>query len=298
MAYHHEKVYNESDDLHLVDDDPHDQEKKTLFIRGFPADVKHREVHNLFHGSPGYEDSIIKPSGIVFASFSSHSCASAAKDKLEGHYFDPDSAVPLHTEFAKQNSKRKRDVAELEPEDREFWSPVRIKKRLKYVATGRLASGRAFPFAAPAAAEPYGIYNAYGYGGAYGGAAGYSSAALMGMPGAEGYMGVGAAGSMAAIPGYEGLSRAPKPSRFPPCTTLYVGNLGPGAQEAEINEIFGRCQGFEKCVLTRKADIAHAFLKFRDIDSSAAAMQTFQGISLETSGRGPIRLEYAKNKTV
>jgi len=123
-------------------------------MTGFPPDVKPREIHNLFRPFQGYEDSILKPNGTAFATFTSHEAALIAKQEVavhaaagpcccllsllllcrlfvgsappelnsrtasrspphqQGLHFDPDSTEVLKVDFAKQNSKRRRDAEE------------------------------------------------------------------------------------------------------------------------------------------------------------------------------------------
>jgi hypothetical protein len=59
-----------------------DGSMRTLWLSGFPIDVKHREIHNLFRPYRGYEDSILKPNGVAFVTFTSHEAAVAAKSDI------------------------------------------------------------------------------------------------------------------------------------------------------------------------------------------------------------------------
>ncbi len=66
----------------MHNDETNNEPKRTLFLSGLPPDVKHREIHNLFRPFSGYEDSILKPNGIVFANFTNQDAATAARDAL------------------------------------------------------------------------------------------------------------------------------------------------------------------------------------------------------------------------
>lgn len=67
------------------DDVQVDGTMRTLWLSGFPLDVKHREIHNLFRPYRGYEDSILKPNGVAFVTFTSHEAAVAAKSDITVH---------------------------------------------------------------------------------------------------------------------------------------------------------------------------------------------------------------------
>jgi hypothetical protein len=59
---------------------------RTIFILGFPADVKERELQNLLRWWPGYEASQMNFKGeqpMGFALFASASMAMAARDALQ-----------------------------------------------------------------------------------------------------------------------------------------------------------------------------------------------------------------------
>lgn len=58
------------------------EEVRTLYLSGFPFDVKQREVHNLLRFFPGYEECTFKTSGVAFALFSDSVKAAAAMQAL------------------------------------------------------------------------------------------------------------------------------------------------------------------------------------------------------------------------
>lgn len=90
---------------------------RTLFITGFPADVLEREVHNLFRFRyPLYDGCIIKASSrrkepVVFAVFRTREEAEEAMKDFDGIVFDPALGSKLKIEFAKSNTRVKRDWA-------------------------------------------------------------------------------------------------------------------------------------------------------------------------------------------
>jgi hypothetical protein len=79
-------------------------EIRTVFVSGFPSDVKERELHNLLRFMPGYEASQMNwktggPQG--FALFSSAVHARAVVELLSGLQFD--DAVVIRAEMAHKN---------------------------------------------------------------------------------------------------------------------------------------------------------------------------------------------------
>jgi len=241
-------------------------------MTGFPPDVKPREIHNLFRPFQGYEDSILKPNGTAFATFTSHEAALIAKQEVAGLHFDPDSTEVLKVDFAKQNSKRRRDAEE--SASPEFWSKEREAKRLKRVAAGNATNLDAYRG------------NIVGYP--------FSPPSAYGIPGAatpESYL----------LAGQESprLSKTSKPVfKFPPGSTLYIANLGSATSEIEITEIFGRFHGFVRAQIYTRGSNVNAFVQFKDYESSTQALVHLQGSVLASSDKGPMKIEYAKNQMV
>lgn len=94
---------------------------RTLFVRGFPWDIKPREIFNLFRPYPGFQNSSLTFSGesakvpVAFVVFSSHDKAIAAMNHLQGIQFDPDLHNRLRIELAKSNSKNRKRMPILNP---------------------------------------------------------------------------------------------------------------------------------------------------------------------------------------
>ncbi|KAM7315695.1 protein couch potato [Ixodes scapularis] len=87
---------------------------RTLFVSGLPMDAKPRELYLLFRAYKGYEGSLLKvtqkngktSSPVGFVTFSSRAGAEAAKQELQqGVRFDPDLPQTIRLEFAKSNTK-------------------------------------------------------------------------------------------------------------------------------------------------------------------------------------------------
>ncbi|CAG9863874.1 unnamed protein product [Phyllotreta striolata] len=82
----------------------------------------------------------------------------------------------------------------------------------------------------------------------------------------------------------------------PPCSTLFVANLGQFVSEHELKEIFASFPGFCRLRMHTKGGSPVAFVEYQDVRCAAHVMAALQGSFLLSSDRGPIRIEYAKNK--
>jgi hypothetical protein len=92
--------------------DPSGEEIRTIFITGFPLDVKEREINLLFRKYPGYEGGFLKMSStkpMAFVTFTDQISALNALNDVQGLLFDP--SLPdsqLQSTLAKHNTKSKR----------------------------------------------------------------------------------------------------------------------------------------------------------------------------------------------
>ncbi|CAK1555347.1 unnamed protein product [Leptosia nina] len=225
---------------------------RTLFVSGLPMDAKPRELYLLFRAYEGYEGSLLKvtskngktASPVGFVTFHTRAGAEAAKQDLQGVRFDPDMPQTIRLEFAKSNtkvSKPKPAVATAAPA---------AHPALMHPLTGHLAS----PFFPGGGAELW--HHPLAYGGelptlSHGlvhpaihpqmaptpltlGACVLPAPAL-GSPGA-------AVGAHAPPPAHPAHAHTP----HPPCSTLFVANLGQFVSEHELKEIFSRESKGEK----------------------------------------------------
>eukprot|EP00906_Rhabdomonas_costata_P026135 RCo037257 len=90
------------------------EEIRTLYITGFPLDVKERELDLLFRKCPGYEGSSLRltPRPVAFASFVDQASALAAMQDVQGVVFDRCvSGTELVVNLAKHNTKTRRPAA-------------------------------------------------------------------------------------------------------------------------------------------------------------------------------------------
>ena len=62
----------------------------------------------------------------------------------------------------------------------------------------------------------------------------------------------------------------------PPCSTLFVGNLGDTVSEAELLALFGAQPGFVTLKVVRNAKSATAFVEFADLASAMTVHQSQQ----------------------
>ncbi|XP_026319263.1 protein couch potato-like [Hyposmocoma kahamanoa] len=282
-----------------------EEEVRTLFVSGLPMDAKPRELYLLFRAYEGYEGSLLKvtskngktASPVGFVTFHTRAGAEAAKQDLQqGVRFDPDMPQTIRLEFAKSNtkvSKPKPAVATAAPA---------AHPALMHPLTGHLAS----PFFPGGGAELW--HHPLAYGGelptlSHGlvhpaihpqmaptpltlGACVLPAPAL-GSPGA-------------AVPGHAPAPPAHPAHPTPPCSTLFVANLGQFVSEHELKEIFSSCAGFTRLrLLTGGGNGGSggpvAFVDFASPSDAGAAMARLQG-ALLLSSETAIHLDYARHK--
>ncbi|KAH1028562.1 hypothetical protein HUJ05_001908 [Dendroctonus ponderosae] len=95
----------------------------------------------------------------------------------------------------------------------------------------------------------------------------------------------------------------------PPCSTLFVANLGQFVSEHELKEIFASFPGFCRLrvhvnkqgsqpngITGQTGATPVAFVEYRDVEGATHVMAQLQGSFLLSSDRGPIRIEYARSK--
>lgn len=215
------------------------EEVRTIFITGFPEDVKERELNNLLRFLPGYIASQMNwKNGQAqgFALFDSGHLAKGACDRIASVQFDEVHA--LRCELARKNMYIKED-------------PTLKKPRFNGGFT-------APPPAFPGAAAPY-------------------------------------AGAVAGPVQPAGFAPVTNANDNPPCSTLFVGNLGDNISEAELRGVFGNQPGFMQMKLSRGMKGVTCFVEFQTVESAMGVHDTLQGAMLTSSDRGGIRIQYSKN---
>jgi hypothetical protein len=193
---------------------PAADEVRTVFITGFPDDVKERELNNMLRFLPGYEASQMhfrNGQAQGFALFSTGSAARQAVDAVQNLVFDNDCV--LRAEMAHKNMYLKDD-------------PSLAPKRSRPSYEGGSYGG--YPAAPPPGVAP--------------------------PPGAYAYGPPAGSAPVGVVPPVQPRGYAPitNTKDNPPCNTLFIGNLGDGVNEAEIRGLF-RCgrrkAGPEPCSL-------------------------------------------------
>eukprot|EP00798_Chlamydomonas_sp_ICE-L_P018561 gene18561-25070_t len=226
------------------------QEIRTIFITGFPDDVKERELNNMCRFLPGYTASQMNwKQGMAqgFALFDSGAAGVSACAMLAHIQFDENCV--LRAEVARKNMFVKDDN--------------NMNKRPR-VAGGYTGSQTQQP---PAA----GMYPPQ------------NSTIMSGPP-----------ASIAPV-APQGFATVSNLGDNPPCSTLFVGNLGDTVNETELMGLFGTQGGFKQMKVVRGSRSTTAFIEFLDTGSATAVHQSLQGAILSSSERGGIRIQYSKN---
>eukprot|EP00891_Asterochloris_glomerata_P004342 jgi/Astpho2/4342/Aster-07431 len=226
----------------------HPDEVRTVFITGFPDDIKERELNNLLRFLPGYEASQMNyKNGQAqgFALFHSGAAARAAVDQLHNMVFD--ETATIRCEVARKNMYLKDDHA---------------TKRGRFDTGTGSASGSGYP------AYPTGA------------GGGYFPAPAVAAP----------------VPaGPRQYAQISNTKDNPPCNTLFIGNLGDSVSEAELRSVFSILPGFQQIKLGKNNRNISCFVEFRDLASAMGCHQSQQGLILNSSDRGGIRIQYSKN---
>jgi len=250
------------------------EEIKTLFVSGFPTDVREREIHNLFRFFTGYEGCILnletpQKQPVAFVSFAERDSALRAMRYLQGVRFDLTSPQTLRIDFAKSNSKTKR----LSPRDL-FTSEKRSRSPV--------GSAPYYP--------SYPQYSTPGYG------MGSLPSSLL-----PWFHNLNISDNNFSIPppfssthplvSSSSYGPPPAPSKVPPCTTLFVANIHPDVMEKDLLRFFRTTTGFTRLKVSQKDGAPICFVEYVDVPSSTSVMQTFQGFPV---GPSNIRIEYAR----
>ncbi|XP_054927338.1 uncharacterized protein cpo isoform X12 [Dermacentor andersoni] len=295
-----------------------DIEVRTLFVSGLPMDAKPRELYLLFRAYKGYEGSLLKvtqkngktSSPVGFVTFSSRAGAEAAKQELQqGVRFDPDLPQTIRLEFAKSNTKVSKPKqqsppaaathptllhpitgqeigAALLPGTHDGWphhplsyAEVPVTTTLHTAALMHPALHAQLP---PPLTMPHPLSHAALAGSAAAMHATMPPPHLVTSPALASP--VGSTSSSAAAAG------------TPPCSTLFVANLGQFVSEQELKDLFGSFPGFCRLRMHNKGGAPVAFVEYQDVRLATHAMNALQGCVLFSSDRGGVRIEFAKNK--
>lgn len=260
------------------------EEVRTIFVLGFPPDVKERELQNLLRWWPGYEASQMNFKGeqpMGFALFSSAAMALSARDALQNLVFDPEANSVLRAEMAKKNLYVKRGVTGAGVEATGYDQSKRLRTVGDYTRSPYVPG--AYPGPAPApptswvpqsyipANVPYDPYGGYG------------------MPPVQPLPPIAPA---LAPSGYAPVQNN---KDNPPCNTLFIGNLGEATSEAELRGLLSGQPGFKQMKVLRQGKSTVCFIEFVDVNAAIAVHNNLQGAILASSDRGGMRLQYSKN---
>ncbi|KAG5237957.1 U1 small nuclear ribonucleoprotein [Salix suchowensis] len=254
---------------------PTHDEVRTIFITGFPDDVKERELQNLLRWLPGYEASQVNYKGEKAMGFALFSCAQhaiAAKDALQDMVFDADTKSVLHTEMAKKNLFVKRGIV---ADSNAYDQSKRLRTGGDYSHTTYTTPSPFHP--PPPVWGPHGYmtpapppYDPYG---------GYPVPQVPMPP-------------PAPIPAPSSYVPVQNTKDNPPCNTLFIGNLGENINEDELRGLFSVQPGFKQMKVLRQERHTVCFIEFEDLNSATNVHHTLQGAVIPSSGSVGMRIQY------
>ncbi|XP_020593399.1 uncharacterized protein LOC110033685 [Phalaenopsis equestris] len=270
-SYYHQHHTNPPPPAPIVHSNPQQQKINTLFISGLPDDVKAREIHNLFIRHHGFDSCQLKYTGrgnqvVAFATFINHHSAMAALAALDRTIFDPETRATLHIELARSNSrKRLRGGAVYSIIDKR--PKVRKDNQNDWNDDGDVGSD-----------ESSDTEND-------------NSRNKGALAATQSLKGEGKSASDRAASDNETTTQ-----NIPPCSTLFIANLGPSCNEAELKKVLSEFSGFQTVKMKGKRGMPVAFADFEDVESSTAALESLQDTLLDSSDRGGMHIEYARSK--
>ena len=83
--------------------------------------------------------------------------------------------------------------------------------------------------------------------------------------------------------------------KYPPCNTLYVGNLPHETSEEELKALFSKERGYKRLCFRVKPNGPMCFVEFEDVTAATKTLDNLYGRLLPHSVKGGIRLSYSKN---
>ncbi|GAX79234.1 hypothetical protein CEUSTIGMA_g6674.t1 [Chlamydomonas eustigma] len=259
---------------------------RTIFVTGFPMDVRERELHNLLRFIPGYEASQMhdrggSPQG--FALFDSTGHAWGALELITQLQFD--NNVHLRCEMAHKDMYLKEGDPSIR---RAVPLPQHLMAYLHNpAATAAAAASSVAPQAVVSSGNP-------------GGSVTVLPAGSMGMQ--LGSFTMGGRGNMlgtlmagpTSVPPRMAFHHVNKGDQ-PPCNTLFIGNLSDHVAEEELLALFQVQPGFKQLKLVRGPKQVSCFVEFEDTVTASSSHSRLQGALLSSSDRGGIRVQFSKN---
>ncbi|RCV20636.1 hypothetical protein SEVIR_4G071000v4 [Setaria viridis] len=272
--------------------DPQRHGVLTLFVAGLPDDVKPREIHNLFSHRPGFDHCLLEYTGrgnqaVAFVTFFTHEAALSAMTSLNGTIFDPETGDRLHIELAKSTSRRPRGGGEVyrvidkrANKTEGNADHENVGDEGDEAAWGEDEDGGSDDNGDGGSDEPSGTENENSSD------KNELSADQSDQPAHKQQNG--------QSPSNDGRDKSS--SDIPPCSTLFIANLGHTCTEDELKEVLSKEPGFHVLKMRRRGGMPVAFADFTDIESSTAAMNSLQGTLLASSDNDGLHIEYARSK--
>ncbi|KAJ7393945.1 RNA-binding protein with multiple splicing 2 [Desmophyllum pertusum] len=234
-----------------------------------------------------------KLSKVAFVTFESREEAEEAKASLQGVRFDPDVSQTLRLEFARSNTKVSKPVNKQAVLTS---APPFYPREPQLIHTADLAAAGFLPTAEPSLAYPAPIFNdimtaaataqhTFNHHPA-------SILQLQAFP--QHHPMLPALASPTALHHMASLGN---PLGNPPCSTLFVANLGKGSSEQELRDLFADTPGFRRLKMHSKGSSPVCFVEYLDVYTATNAMHGLRGRIMQSSAeKGGIRIEYAKTK--
>nr|XP_002129832.1 uncharacterized protein LOC100177894 [Ciona intestinalis] len=274
-----------------------EEEVRTLFVSGLPADAKKRELYLLFRGFTGYEGSIIRttakpgkaPVPVGFVTFDSRGEADLAKNSLQGIKFDPELPHTLRLEFAKANTKVK-----LRPS-----SPAQeLANHIIGYLPQQFGSANLLP--AEIFGQPYSSYPELLQGFQTHPSVTQVGAPLQVTPALHHIAPIhpaqppphGAIFTHLAGAPMMNLALGQANGTTAPTSCLLVCNIGGGTTEKELKDIFSRFHGYVRAKLINRGGMLCAVVEFTDAGTASYALHSLQGTRL--NDRSAMRIEFAR----
>ncbi|KAI6178411.1 hypothetical protein M3Y98_00497800 [Aphelenchoides besseyi] len=295
---------------------------RTLFVSGLPLDCKPRELYLLFRAYNGYESSLLKvtnkngkvASPVGFVTFATRQDADEACRKLQGVRFDPESQQTIRLELARSNTKVSKPKQPSPPIISPANLPTIIPQQTQHAALA--AAAAAFlPPTPQQTADLHGLVD-LSYINDPQHLMGISlspyAQALQFLPGAAATAGTpliptsiaavlalqqqqqlnGLLNSSTNLPQSATIQSAA--SGNPPCSTLFVANLGANVNEDEVRQLFKTFPGFSRVRMHHKGNSSVAFVEYQNVALASSVLHGLQGYQLSNGSQ--IRIEYAKAK--
>lgn len=179
-------------------------------------------------------------------------------NELNGSTFDPATGATLHIELARSNSRRR---------SRGDGAYTIIDKRVK---VKRGDQERLSDDGDDESGEPSGTEN-------------------------DDTSGDGARKKDITEASQNGQSEKPFTDDIPPCSTLFIANLGPTCTEEELKQVLSEYPGFQTLKMKGKVGVPVAFADFSDVETATEAREKLRVTSL-SSEHGDMHVEYARSK--